>query len=106
MNGYHFRVLGQSEKQMQSRMQQLAEQLKDWTPDGVKTHRLSPREKMRRVLELRFLEGMTLEQVGDIMGVTRERVRQIEAKAIRILRANHDNRIKALDVLAGIQEAR
>ena len=91
---------------MQSRMQQLAEQLKGWTPDGVTVHKLTPREKMRRVLELRYLEGMTLEQVGEMMGVTRERVRQIEAKALRILRANHDNRLKAMDALASINEIR
>ncbi len=49
---------------------------------------LSPRE--RGVLELRFGlrdgQGRTLEEVGRIFGVTRERVRQIEAKALRKLR--------------------
>lgn len=48
---------------------------------------LTPRE--RRVLELRFgLLGReyTLEEVGNIFGVTRERIRQIEAKALRKLR--------------------
>ena len=87
---------------MQTRAEQMAERLRDWKPEGVTERRLSSREKMRRVLELRYLEGMTLEQVGDAMGVTRERVRQIEAKAIRILRANAENRTKAMDVLAGV----
>lgn len=49
---------------------------------------LDPREA--EVLKLRFgLEGeepKTLEEVGEIFGVTRERIRQIEAKAIRKLR--------------------
>lgn len=49
---------------------------------------LDPREA--EVLKLRFgLEGeepKTLEEVGKIFGVTRERIRQIEAKAIRKLR--------------------
>lgn len=42
--------------------------------------RLNPREI--RVLMLRFVEEMTLEQVGKIYGVTRERVRQIQSKAL------------------------
>ena len=52
---------------------------------------LSPRE--RRVLELRFglLDGRTrtLEEVGQYFGVTRERIRQIEAKALRKLRSRN-----------------
>ena len=51
-------------------------------------HTLSDREA--RVLQLRFgLEdgrGRTLEEVGRDFGVTRERIRQIEAKALRKLR--------------------
>lgn len=31
-------------------------------------------------------DGMTLEQVGDVLGVTRERIRQIEAAALKSLR--------------------
>jgi RNA polymerase primary sigma factor len=49
---------------------------------------LNPR--LRRVLLLRFgLEGrdaMTLEQVGGELGITRERVRQLETRALRELR--------------------
>jgi len=49
---------------------------------------LSPRE--RRVLLLRngFIDGhiATLEEIGKILGITRERVRQIEAKAYRKMR--------------------
>lgn len=57
---------------------------------------LTPREK--RVLQLRFgLEdgrARTLEEVGQHFGVTRERIRQIEAKALRKLR--HPSRSKKL----------
>ncbi len=49
---------------------------------------LSDRE--RQVLEMRFGlkdgQGRTLEEVGQAFGVTRERIRQIEAKALRKLR--------------------
>jgi RNA polymerase nonessential primary-like sigma factor len=31
-------------------------------------------------------DGMTLEEIAQIVGVTRERIRQIEAKALRKLR--------------------
>ncbi|MCH7487666.1 MAG: RNA polymerase sigma factor RpoD [Proteobacteria bacterium] len=63
--------------------------------DGV-LDTLNPREK--RVLQLRFgLEddrSRTLEEVGREFGVTRERIRQIEAKALRKLR--HPTRSKKL----------
>ena len=51
-------------------------------------HSLSTRE--RQVLELRFGlhdgRSRTLEEVGKVFDVTRERIRQIEAKALRKLR--------------------
>ena len=43
-------------------------------------------ENEKRVLWLRFFEQKTLTEVGDIFGVTRERIRQMESKAIRKLR--------------------
>jgi len=55
-------------------------------------------DREARVLEMRFgLEGgkpMTLEEVGRKFGVTRERIRQIEAKALRKLR--HPSKRKRL----------
>jgi DNA-binding CsgD family transcriptional regulator len=56
---------------------------------------LTPREE--RVLRMRFGIGMntdhTLEEVGQQFSVTRERIRQIEAKALRKLK--HPSRSEA-----------
>ena len=57
---------------------------------------LTPREE--RVLRMRFGIGMnsdhTLEEVGQQFSVTRERIRQIEAKALRKLK--HPTRARKL----------
>src|SRR5262245_59803010 len=62
---------------------------------------LTPREE--RVLKMRFgLEDgteRTLEEVGRAFGVTRERIRQIEAKALRKLR--HPSRSRRLRAFLG-----
>lgn len=66
----------------QASRQLLKEQMQDIL-DGLS-------ERERKVLELRFglRDGQTrtLEEVGQAFGVTRERIRQIEAKALRKLR--------------------
>jgi len=68
--------------------------LKEMTEQVLNT--LTPREE--RVLKMRFgLEDgteRTLEEVGHQFGVTRERIRQIEAKALRKLR--HPSRSRRL----------
>ncbi len=52
---------------------------------------LTPREQ--KILEMRFglKDGVThtLEEVGQVFGVTRERIRQIEAKALDKIRQHH-----------------
>jgi RNA polymerase primary sigma factor len=60
---------------------------------------LSPKEE--KVIKMRFGIGAdrdhTLEEVGRYLSITRERVRQIEAKALRKLK--HPSRLKALKTL-------
>ncbi len=53
--------------------------------DGIigRAH-LKKREK--QVIAMRFRNGMTLEECGTALGVTRERIRGIEAKALRKMR--------------------
>jgi RNA polymerase primary sigma factor len=64
--------------------------------DQIRSALMYLNERERQVLELRFglLDGRdhTLEEVGQRLGVTRERVRQIEAKALRKLRHPRSSR--------------
>jgi len=70
------------------------------TPPGRHPHKtLSPKEE--KVIRLRFGIGCerehTLEEIGQEFDVTRERIRQIEAKALRQLRApERARRLRAL----------
>ena len=78
--------------------------LKDQTSQVLRT--LTPREE--KVIKMRFgLEDgseHTLEEVGQSFAVTRERIRQIEAKALRKLR--HPSRSRKLKAfMDGIKEA-
>ena len=79
----------------------LIEDVNSERPDETTSHKLRRTElaeallrlnpRMRRVLSLRFgLNGeppQTLEEVGAGLGITRERVRQLESRALRELRA-------------------
>ncbi|HSY18737.1 MAG TPA: RNA polymerase sigma factor RpoD, partial [Candidatus Acidoferrales bacterium] len=64
-------------------------------------------ERERQVLELRFGIGdgnaRTLEEVGQQFRVTRERIRQIEAKALRKMR--HPTRLKQLHGFLEVENA-
>ena len=63
-------------------------------------------ERERKVLELRFGLGdgyaRTLEEVGRQFNVTRERIRQIEAKALRKMR--HPTRLRQLNGFLEIED--
>jgi RNA polymerase primary sigma factor len=85
------------EKPQESAMKMLLREKIDHVLDT-----LSPREAM--VLKMRYglLDGKTktLEEVGQFFNVTRERIRQIEVKALRKLR--HPSRSKQLKSLMGM----
>lgn len=70
--------------------------LKDYVVDAIKD--LSPREQ--KILEMRFglVDGVshTLEEVGQEFDVTRERIRQIEAKALE--------RIKGIEAIEKLRD--
>jgi RNA polymerase primary sigma factor len=76
--------------------------LKDQTRRTLKT--LTPREE--QVLRMRFGVGdgseHTLEEVGKSFNVTRERIRQIESKALRKLR--HPSRAKKLRPFVDVEQ--
>lgn len=67
---------------------------RDYVKEAIKD--LAPREQ--KILEMRFglNDGVThtLKEVGQEFGVTRERIRQIEAKALE--RIQHSNLIQKL----------
>ncbi len=70
--------------------------LRDYVREAVKS--LSPREQ--KILEMRFglTDGVThtLEEVGQEFGVTRERIRQIEAKALE--------KIQGMDIIGKLRD--
>jgi RNA polymerase primary sigma factor len=75
-----------------------AERPDDAVADGMKLAELAEaleglQDRMREVIELRYgLDGSkpaTLEQVGERLGVTRERVRQVEGRALREMAESH-----------------
>jgi RNA polymerase primary sigma factor len=75
------------------------------TADVLKT--LSPKEE--KVIRMRFGIGCdrehTLEEIGHEFTVTRERIRQIEAKALRALRGpDRARRLKALMAVVNVSE--
>ena len=70
--------------------------LRDYVKEAIKD--VSPREQ--KILEMRFglSDGVThtLEEVGQEFGVTRERIRQIEAKALE--------KIQHLDIIKKLRD--
>ncbi len=93
-DGTHLRDFIEDTKAPSPETAMVMADLRKRTSEMLKT--LSPRED--KILNLRYgLEDgieMTLEEIGSAFGVTRERIRQIEAKALRKLR--HPSRSRKL----------
>ena len=99
-----------------SRLEDFIEDRDGTTPDNATMQSLRRKEidsvldtlkdREAKIIKLRFgLEGgypRTLEEVGKIFGVTRERVRQIEAKALRKLK--HPTRSRQLREFLNLEE--
>ncbi len=84
-----------------TRAQQFAEMLKSMqrTENGGTVSKASSGEQAKQILVMRFIHEMTLDQVAQSMGLTRERVRQIESKAIQEIRSRDDLRGRTQGVL-------
>lgn len=71
---------------------------KDLTKELKKSFEIALNDREAYVLQLRFGltdgERYTLEQIGRNLGVSRERVRQIESKALKKLRSNRKLKLK------------
>ncbi len=64
---------------------------KEWAGEYGRHFRLlNPR--LQKVLNLRFFEGCTLQECGDSLGISRERARQLESKALRLFKHKIENK--------------
>jgi len=43
-------------------------------------------DKQKKVIDMRFKQNMSLEETGKSLGLSRERVRQIECKSLRMMK--------------------
>jgi RNA polymerase sigma factor FliA len=82
-------------------LQDLSVQMPEESLDDLETKRLL-RDTMGRltdreqtVLGLYYFEGMTLSQIGDVLGVTESRICQIHTKAVMSLRAKLAEKMRA-----------
>lgn len=62
---------------------------------------LTPR--MQKIIQVRFIEGLSLEETGQEFGVTRERIRQMETKALEYLKNPSPQPIRSTDTVIDCQ---
>lgn len=74
--------------------------LRLWCSEDARQQRRALNWHYRLILCLRYVESLTLEEVGEVYGITRERVRQLEEKAVMML-ARARNRDRIARQLAG-----
>ena len=53
-------------------------------------------DKQRLILHQRVVVGQTLEQVGELLGLTKERVRQIQVESVKVMHQWHANEAREL----------
>lgn len=68
------------------RFEPLAEELPPDVGDGFNYALSQLTEREQKILYMTYADGMTLEAIGKEVGISRERVRQIQVKALRRLR--------------------
>jgi len=56
-------------------------------------------ERAKQILIMRYMHDMTLDQIAQALGITRERVRQIESKAILEINKRQDLKDRAQSAL-------
>jgi len=55
-------------------------------------------DRERRILHLRIVDGKSLKHVGQLLGITRERVRQIQVKALATIRAEIEGKTPPVEL--------
>ena len=85
-----------------TRAQQIVEMLNSRMPEVAKhsAGNAGLGERAKQIMVMRFINDMTLDQVGRALNITRERVRQIEVKAIRSIKSHEELRKRALSSLS------
>lgn len=67
-------------------IQSLFEEEREYSKLGLENALSTLTEREKEIIQYRFKDGMTYEAVRKLYNITRERIRQIEAKALRKLR--------------------